>query len=1296
MPYFVAAFLAAGAMAWYFFLFVPAKLEYFVGLRLRTLAVASSQVKSKAENLARAFKNVPLANADAYLRVLIPNIQLYQKVPPPGLHLTASVPTPARSTTAPPASSKTLKAAVAWEEVVAQASEVSARDFDDLILALPSGEVVWQREKTTPRIGNLTEVLNAEIDGGSWFSLSWSIRTALPKVDTSKALPTAVALKLVKLGVQSSLLIVQAVKLVPDGIEREDKTKDGPMLYVAGVVSRTALQRQAMRVPLAWVVLLSLPVILLFLALPFVKLATLTPKERYSFSDVVLLVVATIAGAGLGASIPFIPILVNPADDSALRRFADDIEAGMARDAREVLALAQTVQAKALTLQLHSCAVTLPDFSGRRCDLWAALGRAQVPIASLELDVVIWLDELGRQTNKWTTKAQVTGRAPHKEFQHFRDLMAGRTWKLAPRGTTTYPAFTIEPLRAPTTAELGVMFALDVPGKAPGAPGRAPNATDRDSRRFLALNVRPHSLLDPVVPPGYGFAVLAPDGKVLFHSEESLSLEENFFQEAGDPGNIRDKAQSGRIVTWSGDYHGRPHRLHMQPVTQFQDCPWRIVTFQELDRPLAMVVQHQSGTFRLALVNLAVLGVVALVFLVYSTIKQRDVRDLIVFSPTVDARWVVAQAVLAVIGAAAVSATYMAGAHRRLDLLYAFFLVLPLLALLVAVLARRKHGDPATRSAQTVGHRAFLASELGLLVMVAAALPGAGFARIVARVQDDKGNQQWLETTQQRIAERNRRMLARVSGPNYPVETRKILTKTAGGFADAEGVSNYSYLEFLPRHRIDRITGDGPAPPDAGQHFVRSVLGWSPLPSREEAGERQVRSLPDRLRLEPPIAGPPAPALKVCYQGCDPPPARSATTSLADLSVPRGELLGVLILATTIAAVYWSRGRLAATSTVVPDLKVALASIGPDGDQGVLLIGPPRTQKDQLVTAAVRETMGVTPAKRIRLLDADITSDFIDARVREVRDLLLTPEDQVVDSMKRLWILVSNLETQLVDASKRRFALQLLEKLLDKLPGEPSRVVVVTSSIDPVAHFEEIFGEERKGIYNDVIPEVQLSRTSLLLSRFRRCYLPIPAKAHDPWWDYDPSKWRTVLAWEVDGFEPLAQISTELSCAWRHNRSVSLDDLARAVTARALAVYQLLWSSCTRREKLVLIQLAQEGFVTCQSGDVVAALVAKGLIVKRPVPAVFNYTFRAFLRSIERNDVVQEWERMDGNGLWVVAGRLIGSSLIAGGLFYLLTQDYSVDGLLPILSGTGLFGVPLFRNLFARISGKMIGGTATV
>ena len=42
------------------------------------------------------------------------------------------------------------------------------------------------------------------------------------------------------------------------------------------------------------------------------------------------------------------------------------------------------------------------------------------------------------------------------------------------------------------------------------------------------------SLMDPVLPAGYGYAIIANDGKVLFHSDEANHLGENLFQECDE------------------------------------------------------------------------------------------------------------------------------------------------------------------------------------------------------------------------------------------------------------------------------------------------------------------------------------------------------------------------------------------------------------------------------------------------------------------------------------------------------------------------------------------------------------------------------------------------------------------------------------------------------------------------------------------------------------------------------------------------------------------------------------------
>jgi hypothetical protein len=1347
--YYMAALFAAAAMAWYFLFFVPSKLEYFVGLKLRALAVASGQLKTKAENLAsslnlarsldRSDQEGDNTAAREYLWRLVPDIRLVASSSGlQGLRLSAQAP-PAPPSPASQAGqpSTRLDATVAWEDLAAQAAAVSESDFEDLILALPSGRVVWQREQTTPRIGNLAQVLYADTEHKGWFSFDWSPRPELP-ASKPEQLPEAVAIRPVTVGGSSRLLVVQAVPLVAAGIEPlESSPPAGPRgdvtlrpaasaepeapdrntaadrrehtLYVAGLVSMSELQAQARSIPIAWVVLLSLPVVLLFLALPCVKLATLTSRERFSFVDAVLLLVATVATAGLAATIPLTEVSVDEEVDRALSDFANALDSRMAEDASAALRVAKIVfdeREDDIARKQWVCVSEVSTTGFAHCNLWPTIERRAGQSVStewrnrLDLDNALWVDDRGRQVAKWSTKTQVTGFAYHNPYQHFHDLVERRLWRLASPspGVPDGLRFTIEPLRTPTTSELGVVVAVDAAAlgasatSTPQAQARL-HGDARDTATYFVLNLRPRSVLDAVVPPDHGFAILAEDGRVLFHSLEYLSLEENFFEEVGDPDDVRARALSGRAVSWSGDYHGRPHRLHLQPVSGFKECPWRIVTFLELEPSLAAVIAHQAGSFRLAALNMVALMLLLAIAGGRAGMRGRSVRDVLNLRPVRHPLMLALHLLLLLVAVGLVLATYTPGAGVWLDAMYLFFVVLPFAALGVSALARRPAMGqaPAGRWA-----RLLESAELCLLVLLVAAVPAAGFTRLVHGVQTTQRNVRWLEQTQQAIAARNARVLARVSRPSYGASA------AGSGFPNFEALEAYSYLDVAHIERAPAASPEaGRVAPGQGQTLVQAVLNWNPFPSPDRPGLPAVTTHEGGLRLAS-VTGA-SPALAIGHAQTDRVDSVGSSTASAGEPIhssywwlPRARIVfGLLLLAATIAALYWARRKLLAHAPAdAPALEQVLALRRDRRKQGIMLIGPPRTGKEGAVDRALA-AIGQQVDRRIRLLDSVHEPDFIDVQLNGLwAHPALTswwhpgmgPEP--LPSAPR-YIHVSNLESYLVDAAQRAVALKLLERLLEEGADSQPRVLIVSTNVDPIAHFEEIFDEERRGIYEDPIPEVALSRFALLLTRFHRCYLPLVVDdgGDDPWPNYRASQWQDVLKWEARA-TPLQSIGQEIADAWLERRTVPRDELERAIAMRSYALYELLWTSCTRREKLVLVQLAQEGFVTRQSADIVAALIAKGLIVRRPGPAIFNHTFRTFLRRIERSDVVREWERMDGQGLWVVAGRLIASSLVAGGLFFLLTQGYSVEGLLPVLSGTGVFGAPLLRSLFARVTGR--------
>jgi hypothetical protein len=1284
LPYILAAVIASTAMAWYFFVFVPGKLDYFVGLKFRTLAVASGHVGAKVQNMAKALRSVPglaakecpaataprTLAASRYIALVLPEIQL-------------DGPTGAR-TTGLRLTECEITGTVAWPDVAAQAAAASRRDFDDLILANEDGDVVWQRELSTPRIGNLSELLGANTDPGSWWSLNWRERATVHVERDKKHLRSTAVLKTLNLGGRSSVLLVQSVTVPAQGILPAGKLAQGTQaytLYVGGIASREALQRQAMRVPAAWVVLFVLPVMLLFLAIPIFKLRTLMPRERYRYADLVAMTVATIAAAGLGAIVPFVRAPTS-AGDSTLDTFHGEIERHLEKETGAILDLAKRILSQKEHPDigtLEQCAVSgsgirnaqgQEDTDTHQCGLWHALGAEKAPF---ELDVVLWFNEQGDQIRKWTTKAQITGPASHRPFDHFRDMVSGRLWTLK-SAAADVPQFTIDPLRAPTTSELGVVFAMPVPAGA------------NEERTFLALNARLQSLIDPIVPPGFGFVIVAPSGRVLFHSEEALSLEENFFEEVGDPEQVRERARSARLTRWMGDYHGRPHRFRMQPVQTLVNSPWLIVTFQELEPELAEEVLQQSGTLRLGSLNLLLLTVLVLFVTFYSIYRHRRMRDLLqsVLVAKPAGTWLMWVLVaLTVVELLALGMTYRREAHSTLDAVYLTFIAIPATAFLLTLLARRWQKDAPDPRKLSDGAKAFVSWELALLVFLIAVLPAIAFTRVVLIAQNVKAAERWLENVNERWAAREARVAERVNDPNYTEDTR---TRLRGGFAARSGVldpnAEFAYLNILngrvvPTQMVNRLD----VSPERGQSIVRRVLEWNILSSDDEPG---------RAVLTRSSTG-----HQVSLQRAD---GQLALASVDVSAASRrwsgaGLVLGVLILLAAIAGVYWARGRILWPAGGKFSSWDLYSPTPGNGSLALLVIGPPKTGKDE----KVETKKGIDLIHRVRLLDGKLTDADVKKHLQKVEDAIFEKKSP---ANERVWILVSNLEAQLVDEECRRLVLRLLDKLLISHDDHP-RAVVVTTSVDPIAHFQELFSEERDGIYTDDAPEVSLSRAALLLSRFERLYVPLAIPdsiqcrlAWDSWWRYKPENWRAAKDVELKGLGPLVQVPDELTAAFAGEEKVPFAKLVREVRRRANAYYELLWTSCTRKEKLVLIQLAQEGFVTAQSWDVVAALVAKGLIVERPVPTIFNHTFRDFLVDIERSGVVQEWERMEGNGLWQVSGRLIGASLLAGGLFYLLTQDFTVQSLLPIVSGTGMFGAPLFRTIVAKLSGKSLGATA--
>jgi hypothetical protein len=1275
--YLVVGATAAGISGLYLFRYVPSKLQYFLGMRFRTLSVAAGQLKSKAESLSQALasakKNVDPDKQADYLRILIPDLKGTAGIA--GFVLDDHY--------------------IAWDDLVAQASEATQANFDDLIIAKGDGDVVWQRERTSPRIGNLARLLDSKFaaDGWSLFSLQWNIQTtSFSLEDKKRVMPDTATSTLVNLDGGPSVLLTQPVELQID----TTGGKKSYQFFLGGFVSRSALQNEAMHVPTEWVVYALVPFALVFLSLPFIKLATVTPKERYSFGDMVALVLCTVLVAAIGGALPFLSD--SPADqsDESLRSFAAALDHNIWTEAKHFVALTQTIQDGKVG-PLAPCKKAIKDLELSVCDFWQAMPEGQqTPFAAL--DVISWANNEGMQTRKWTAKSQITPRISLGDYHHFRDIQSRRTWSLKGRSEQ----FTIEPLRSPTTSEMAFVFAM--PNTASSHPPPSdPRIPTADEAPVIAINVKPQSLVDPLVPPGFGFAVLAADGRVLFHSTAALSLEENFLHELSDVGPIAQAMSIGGDASWTGDYHGRRHRFYSTRVSTLDHCPWRLVTFREIEPLLDFSAARQSSALLLFIGYALAMQTLVAGYLLYHRMSGRSVKDVVIATliPTRDSKVTWASILtLSLLGlglfAIVISTDFVS--PQQFSYLYLALVAVPVVAVIL-VGTHRRHPAPGRMPTYRRHDYFNQAIAVFLVALVLGALPAAGMTRLAHRMDDIRQNLVWLTVSRDRSIERERTVrgfVNRTESYSSESNTKKSHTSTkemilSTGFArpriDTTSPLLYSYQSQLLRiHLKDEEFEDNTHAPSKrsydsyGSPWVEKGLDWLRglfsesafvLPHIEIANDLKSIRLADAEKDD------------LHYTADLPAGFFGDLRAMPTIS-------GLAILAATFFLIYWARHALSSHGTAdAMSIEDAIRRVEAGGpNPAILVIGPARNEKDRIAAQAVEKVTWREPELNIRLLDVIITEDWVDDQIAAA-DRLKDPDD----ATGWLWIQVSNLETQLVDRNSRAEVFRLLEKLSERrlIDGVLQRPagLIVTTTIDPTAHFSEVFLEERQEIYANAIPEVELNRTSVLLSRFRRCYVTNEGlNPWDRWYHYEPAHWQDTLEDETSNHRLLSAVRVDLQRAWALRAQVPKDELRRAIRVRAEACYQLLWTSCTRSEKLVLIQLAQEGVINPKCSDTVDELIAKGLIWPGAAPTIFNMTFRDFLRDIERADVVQQWEHMEGSGLWVVSGRLVAIALMVGGLFYLVTQGISVQSVLPIISGSGLLGAPLLRSVAGLFSPK--------
>jgi hypothetical protein len=376
--------------------------------------------------------------------------------------------------------------------------------------------------------------------------------------------------------------------------------KSPDWLVVGGAVPASTLSMQSWSISFTMGIALIALFVLALLCLPFLRLLAIGAEEKLRMADALWIGFTAILGIGLltlllldfhayrGLTARIDKSLVELADKivgnmsdelgvawTQLDKLNQEAEKGIGPG----LASAGTCADLA-----NSAAVHPPQRFDRRPFLWQRQPAVADPYTDFER--FTWTDFKGTQCFKWSL-----GEAADPLV---RDVRKRRYFSEA---MDTGAA--IEPIVSWATGSPVVALSKRIDG------GKQP---------FVGvLGIAMSSLNAPILPQGYGFAVIDEDGRVVFHSEPGRAGYEDFFAEVDNDRELRALVYARRNGGLSTVYTGRGHHLWVQPIVlpgppgiTMKPLSWTLVVFSDRGQQRAFNVDVVTTAMLFLILHLLV------------------------------------------------------------------------------------------------------------------------------------------------------------------------------------------------------------------------------------------------------------------------------------------------------------------------------------------------------------------------------------------------------------------------------------------------------------------------------------------------------------------------------------------------------------------------------------------------------------------------------------------------------------------------------------------------------------------
>ena len=355
-------------------------------------------------------------------------------------------------------------------------------------------------------------------------------------------------------------------------------------LYLCGLMKQQELVKKTRELePFIFANALILSIILILL-MPLLKLKILSPIERLYRSNVVWLGISFIFGMGFVVLISLSTAQytwekIKLAD--RLQMIAGEIRSNFLADIDQSLQLLD---------DLDDVSIDVPDKSSGFVVTQDDLGLDRNRLIESMTKNVAWIDHKGllRRLNHFGDGVQPELNSDSIDLSqrtYVKDINGGSQWLRSNKRE-----FGFQAIQSWSDGN----FEVAISKKSP-----------EDDVAVIAAFSKFRSVMDVVLPEGYGFCIMDQDGEVLFHSESTKSLQENFLKEIDESDALISMMNRSVDGVVSFTYNNVGHRSYVTPIDQL---PLTLVTFQNLDYAKYPLIEIIKITIFLLCIFFFVLG----------------------------------------------------------------------------------------------------------------------------------------------------------------------------------------------------------------------------------------------------------------------------------------------------------------------------------------------------------------------------------------------------------------------------------------------------------------------------------------------------------------------------------------------------------------------------------------------------------------------------------------------------------------------------------------------------------------